>query len=78
VAAPACPTPRSRWKGPLATVFVCAHCSLTIVTGLAAVGLATIPPVFGVPAVNVLVPALLVGAFALWMWTGRERRPEPA
>lgn len=74
MAAPSCPAPPSRWKGPLATVFVCAHCSLTVVTGLAAVGLATVPPILGVSAVHVLVPALLLGGFALWLWTGRQPR----
>lgn len=70
------PPPTSRWKGPLAMSFLCAHCSLTLVTGAAALGLAALPPLFGVPAVNVLTPALIVGAFALWLWTGRGRREE--
>lgn len=70
--------PRSAWT-PLGLALLCAHCGLSaLAAGLAAVGLLTTPVFFGVNWNYVWPPVAILGAFALWLWSGRERRAADA
>lgn len=56
---------------------LCGHCALTgvlAVVGLAGAGAA--PLLFGVDVNYVWPPVFILGAFAWWIWSGRERAPE--
>lgn len=64
-----------RWWTPLGLAFLCAHCGLSaLVAGAAALGLASTPVLFGVNWNYVWPPVAVIGGFALWLWSGREKR----
>ena len=74
MAAPLAPR-SSRWWTPLGLALLCAHCSLSILAaGLAAAGLLSAPVFFGIDWNWVWPPVAIVGAFGLWLWSGREKQ----
>lgn len=64
-----CP-PRPAGRSTLLAVALCAHCSLTVVTGIAAAGVLALPPVFGIAWAWVLPPVMILTAFTGWLWWG--------
>lgn len=67
---------RSRWT-PIGLALLCGHCALTgllALVGLAGVGAA--PVLLGVDVNYVWPPFFILGAFGLWLWSGRERKDD--
>lgn len=63
---------RSAWS-PLGLALLCAHCSLGVLVALlGAAGLLSTPILFGVNVHYIWPPVAILGAFALWLWSGRE------
>lgn len=61
------------WKTPVLAALMCAHCALTAVAVVAAAGLSSLPPLFGIGWDYVLPPLFLLGLFLGWvLWSGRE------
>ena len=73
----------SKWS-PLGLALLCAHCGVgALVAGLGAVGFLSTPVLFGVDWNYVWPPVAILGAFGVWLWSGREKEgaacaPPPA
>ncbi len=64
-----------REVNPLLFVVFCPHCVLGGLFALAAGGVITLPPLFGVAAPHYLGPAVVLGTFLGWLAWGRwEKR----
>ena len=64
---------RSRWT-PVGLALLCGHCALTgLVAVLGVAGAGAAPLLFGVDVNYVWPPFFILGAFAWWLWSGRER-----
>jgi hypothetical protein len=70
----ACARPEGHKRSVLMMAFLCAHCSLTLLATIATLALATVPTFFGIRLDWILPPFFILGLFALWLWSGRERR----
>lgn len=66
--------PMAKWATPLGFALLCGHCALGALLSLAgAVGLLAVPTLFGVSLNWFWPPVAILGAFSLWLWTGREQ-----
>lgn len=68
----ACARPTGKKRSLLAMVFLCAHCSVTAILGLATLALASAPTLFGVGLQWILPPFFLGGLLAFLMWPGKS------
>lgn len=65
---------RSRLWTPLGLALLCSHCAITGILALVAgAGLLSAPVLFGVDLNWVWPPFFILGAFGLWLWSGREK-----
>lgn len=67
---------RSRLWTPLGLALLCSHCALTaLLAGVGVLGLGSLP-FLGVDINYVWPPVLILGGFALFLWSGRPREGE--
>lgn len=65
-------TRRSRWT-PLGLALLCAHCTLSgVLAGVAVLGGGS-AALLGVDLNYIWPPVLILGGFAWWLWSGREK-----
>lgn len=63
---------RRLWS-PLGMALLCGHCALgAVAAGLGALGVASFT-LFGVDVNYLWPPVAILGGFALWLWSGREK-----
>lgn len=74
---PGCRTDRGRNRSALLGALLCgAHCSLTAAVVALSFALSAAPALFGIPLQYIVPPFFIVGLFAIWLGTGRERLPQ--
>ncbi|HVL47255.1 MAG TPA: hypothetical protein VM889_01720 [Candidatus Thermoplasmatota archaeon] len=71
----ACKPRRFTGRSAVFAALFCAHCTLTGVAAFLAAGLAGAPLLFGVGLDWILPPFFILGAFGLWVWSGRRGEP---
>lgn len=63
---------RSAWT-PLGLALLCGHCGLSgLAVLLTAFGVVSVPTVLGVDLNWIWPPVVILGGFALYLWTGRR------
>lgn len=64
----------SRVWSPLGMAALCGHCALGAIASLAgAMGLLAVPTIMGVSLNWIWPPVAILGGFALYLWSGREK-----
>ncbi len=67
-------TTRRSFLSPLALILLCGHCALGVfIAILGLLGLASVPVIFGVNLNWIWPPVAILGGFALFLWSGREK-----
>lgn len=70
---PPTPRPRRRFASVTGLVLLCGHCALGgLLAALGALGLLSVPTLFGVDWNWIWPPVAILGGFALYLWSGRE------
>lgn len=66
-------TRRSPWT-VLGMILLCGHCALGgLLAAAGLLGIATVPVLFGVNLNWIWPPIAILGGFALYLWSGREK-----
>ncbi len=66
-----------RWTSPLGLALLCGHCAITgILAAVGLLGAGAAPVLLGVNVNYVWPPFFILGAFGLYLWSGRASKDD--